>query len=370
MKSWEQQQAIIIRAAQEAGIDPSAALAIAERESNFNPNEGGKGTIRGMYQMTGKLRQEYGIGDSKDPETQARGWAIFFKDNKGEMARVLGRDPTDAEGYLGHHFGAVKAARMMRMDPNTPVDQVFSPYEMQGNPHIARAGTVGNLNASVMADINQRQTKFGGGGESQDLSEFGTLANEQPSNGPAKINMGASDGPNAFIVHHTGGRGDPANVVADWRANRPGVGAQYIMDRDGVIHDTAAEYGYGGHGHMITGSGAGAGLHNGNTVGMEVVARDNNDVTPAQIAAGHAFIQKNYPNTPVYGHGEVNPGHREADEGMGIVNSVRGERAHPVDLSPYGTVASEGPDPEPQPQPSAPVAQGAPDLASLGTPVA
>ena len=63
-------------------------------------------------------------------ETQAQGWAAFFKDNKGEMARVLGRDPTDAEGYLGHHFGSVRAARMMKMDPNTPVDEVFTPQEM------------------------------------------------------------------------------------------------------------------------------------------------------------------------------------------------------------------------------------------------
>lgn len=97
----------------------------------------------------------------------------FIKDTKGEMARVLGRDPSDAETYAGHHFGSVRAARMMKMDPNTPVDQVFSPTEMALNPHFAKAGTVGNLNASVTSDITRRQARFGGA-EAPDLAEFGT----------------------------------------------------------------------------------------------------------------------------------------------------------------------------------------------------
>lgn len=171
MNSQAQREAII-RAAGEAGIDPSAALAIAERESNFDPNARSSKTIHGMFQMTGGLRRQYGIGDSNDPYQQAKGWAAFFKDNKGEMARVLGRDPTDAEGYAGHHFGSVRAARMMKMDPSTPVDAVFTPNEMQQNPHFAKAGSVGNLLSSVTADIGRRQAKFGG--DVPDLAEFGT----------------------------------------------------------------------------------------------------------------------------------------------------------------------------------------------------
>jgi hypothetical protein len=128
-------------------------------------------------------------------------------------------------------------------------------------------------------------------------------------------------------MHHTGGRGDPTNVVADWRAHRPGIGTQYIMDREGHIHDVRAEYGYGGTGNIITGSGVGRGLNNSNIVGMEVVARDDRDVTPAQVAAAQDFIARNYPGTPVFGHGEVNPGHREASEGMMIVNAIRRQRA-------------------------------------------
>jgi hypothetical protein len=40
------------------------------------------------------------------------------------------------------------------------------------------------------------------------------------------------------------------------------------------------------------------------------------------------FIRENYPSTPVFGHGEVNPGHKEADEGMAIVNAIRQERSN------------------------------------------
>ena len=189
MPAGDRQQAIV-RAAREQGIDPSAALAIAERESNFDPSARSSKTIRGMFQMRGDLRHQYGVGDSDDPYAQATGWGKFFKANKGEMSRVLGRDPTDAEGYLGHHFGSTRAARMLKMDPATPVDQVFTPNEMSLNPHFGKAGTVGALHSSVTADITKRQAKFGGAGaELPDFAEFGDPVDA--SNPREKIDMGS-----------------------------------------------------------------------------------------------------------------------------------------------------------------------------------
>lgn len=173
----------IERAAGEQGIDPSAALAIAERESNFDPRARSSKTIRGMFQMRGDLRKQYGVGDSLDPYAQAKGWGAFFKDNKAEMARTLGRAPTDAEGYLGHHFGGTRAARMMGMDPTTPVDQVFTREERRLNPHFDKAGTVGALNSTVLADIGKRQAKFGAA--PADYSEAGSPAMDH-SNFPVK----------------------------------------------------------------------------------------------------------------------------------------------------------------------------------------
>jgi hypothetical protein len=165
----------IERAAQEHGVDPAFALAVAERESGGDVNARSSKTIAGIYQMRADLRHQYGVGDSKDAYQQASAWMPFIKDTKATMAKSLGRDPTDAETYGGHHFGAGRAARMLKMDPSTPVDSVFTPSEMAINPHFAKAGTVGNLLGSVTSDINKRRTSFGGGAAAADLdfSQFG-----------------------------------------------------------------------------------------------------------------------------------------------------------------------------------------------------
>lgn len=167
-------RAAIIRAAQEAGIDPATALAFAARESNFNPAARNSKTIRGLFQMRGDLRTKYGVGDSDDPYQQAKGWAAFFRDVKREMGGVLGRDVSDAEAYAGHHFGGRRAARMMAMDPATPLEAVFTPNEIAQNPHFAKAGTVGALTQSVIGDIDRRRTGFGGTTDLADLSHLGT----------------------------------------------------------------------------------------------------------------------------------------------------------------------------------------------------
>lgn len=134
--------------------------------------------------------------------------------------------------------------------------------------------------------------------------------------------------PQAFIMHHTGGRGDAQGVVNTLQQR--GLGVQYVMDREGVIHHIG---GPGAANIMpesryrqtpITGKEF---LTNRNIVGMEVIASNDRDVTAKQVAAAQAFIAKNYPNTPVFGHGEVNPGHKEADEGRKIVSAIRMQRA-------------------------------------------
>ena len=162
----------IIRATIDAGIPASQALAWADRESGFNPNAKNSKTIYGLYQMRGDLRHKHGAGDSDDPYLQTRGFASHLGDLKKEMRSVLGRDPTAEESYLGHHFGGVRAAQMLRSGA-APVDQVFSPQELAQNPHIAKAGDTQGLMASTMADIKRRQDKFRGADE--DFSMFGRV---------------------------------------------------------------------------------------------------------------------------------------------------------------------------------------------------
>lgn len=196
-------QAAVVQAAKEAGVDPAYALAIAERESNFNPQAKSSKTIRGLYQMKGDLRQKYGVGDSQEPIDQARGWMKSLPDIKSDMKSVLGRDPTDQEAYLGHHYGAKRAARTLTMDPSTPVDAIFTPQEMAANPHFARAGTIGNLNGSVMGDVDKRMAKFGGPNAPSRPAEPATAPAPAPdlsSFGEAIGADGAGDGAGAVTA--------------------------------------------------------------------------------------------------------------------------------------------------------------------------
>lgn len=138
---------------------------------------------------------------------------------------------------------------------------------------------------------------------------------------PAPGDADSRDGqPSAFIMHHTGGRGTVEGVQNTLRQR--GLGVQYIMDRDGNIVNA------GGSSHMMPGWGPlGTGLSNRNTHGMEIIAKNDSDVTPDQVAAAKKFIAERYAKTPVFGHGQVNPGHKEATEGMSVVNAINEERA-------------------------------------------
>ena len=159
---------------------------------------------------------------------------------------------------------------------------------------------------------------------------------------PDPVNAPNGEQPTAFIMHHTAGRGDPASVVNFWQQQGKGYGAQYIMDRNGVVHDTRKEFGYGGSNEILNGAGQYKNLNNQNVVGMEIVANDDSDVTDAQKQAAAKFIQASYPNTPVYGHGQVNPGHKEATEGLGAVNAVLASRGQPL-VQPDSATASAVP---------------------------
>lgn len=152
----------VVEEAQAAGLDPSFALAVAERESDFNPSAKASKTIRGIFQMSGPLREKYGHGDSLDPRVQTRAFAAYIKDLKSDLEKRLGRAPTDRETYLGHHFGPGRAARLAagQVAPQTPTNQLFTPIEMAANPHFARAGTAGALTNSIYSDMGTRQSKF------------------------------------------------------------------------------------------------------------------------------------------------------------------------------------------------------------------
>ena len=171
----------ITRAASEGGVDPAFALAVADRESGGHhdwndPGAHSSKTIFGLFQMRGDLRSQYGVGNSSDPYTQAKGWTAFIGDQKAQMASALGRDPTNNELYFAHHFGTERAIQMINgtTPASTSVADVFSPNERANNPHFDKAGTTGNLMTSIGADMDRRTAQFGGASTSSpDFASFG-----------------------------------------------------------------------------------------------------------------------------------------------------------------------------------------------------
>lgn len=187
----------IIRAAQEHGIDPSYALAVAERESKFNPNARASKSIYGLFQMSGALRNKYGSGDSSDPYEQARAFSAFTKDLQGDMASRIGRQPSPQETYLGHYWGGGRASRMLTsVHPETPTSELFTPNELSQNPGLVRAKTAGALISSTMGDIGRRQAKYGGQGQPAagfDSATFGEPASFDSSQWGELDTVGSGD---------------------------------------------------------------------------------------------------------------------------------------------------------------------------------
>lgn len=206
----------ITRAAQEQGIDPSFALAVAQRESNFNPNARASRSMYGLFQVSGPLRAQYGIGDSSDPYTQASGWGHFINDTRKDLTQRLGRDPTNEETYLAHYFGTGRAARLIsgQVPPSADVRDVFTPQEIQANPEIAKAGTVGTLVANVEGDIGGRIGKFGGQGTSM-------YTNVHSGAGPDFASFGQPQGGDQTAAGAGAPREQPVDFAALGAAQTP-----------------------------------------------------------------------------------------------------------------------------------------------------
>ncbi|MFK5596838.1 peptidoglycan recognition family protein [Methylobacterium sp. HMF5984] len=150
----------------------------------------------------------------------------------------------------------------------------------------------------------------------------------------AKYRRGQLSTPQGLIIHHTAGGSTPSSIMNT--LNQRGLGVQYVMDRDGVVYRTLPDGAKGAH--MLPGSkfenSANRNLNNSNAIGIEIIAKNNKDLTPAQMKASQSFIndmQTKYPSigNNIYGHGEVNPGHKEADEGMGPVSAYRAASGAP-----------------------------------------
>ena len=286
----EERAAYIREAARKRGIDPETALRVAQSEG-FNDYTGDQGRSFGDWQLftgggLGNVAQDQGI-DVRDPRT----W-------KEQTEFAL--DHAAKNGW-GPWHGARRAG--------------IGDWQGIG----AANPPAGTIDLSGMATRRRR---------------------------------GPLDDVEGFVVHHTGGRGDAAGVLGT--LNCRGLGVQWVIGRDGRRYQTLPDGERGAHMRPSDQfpDATRPDLSNRNTVGVEVIAKDDKDVTPAQIEASKRLfddVRKRWPKAQVYGHGELNPGHKQETEGKTIRDAIREGLIPPTQAK-----APEPPAPSLPPIPSAP----------------
>lgn len=129
-----------------------------------------------------------------------------------------------------------------------------------------------------------------------------------------------------FIVHHTAGRGtcdSTMNTLNNRKNKKTGkvfsLGVQWIVDREGNLCQALPLNSVGFH--ILPSL---LGPTNMNSQGVEVVGSDDNDVLPEQGVTVLKLVKKlGISPSQIYGHGEVNPGHKAATEGKTIKEFIQ-----------------------------------------------
>lgn len=135
-----------------------------------------------------------------------------------------------------------------------------------------------------------------------------------------RFDFGDLQSRDGFIIHHTAGRGTAADVLRTFeRRNFP---AHFIIDRDGNVYQTLGINKQGQH--TKTGKGKQySHLSNANTHGVEIIAKDDDDILDVQVQATIRLAKYlGYKPYQVFSHGEINP-HKSAFEGKKVVSKIR-----------------------------------------------
>lgn len=135
-----------------------------------------------------------------------------------------------------------------------------------------------------------------------------------------RFDFGDLQSRDGFIIHHTAGRGTAADVLRTFeRRNFP---AHFIIDRDGNVYQTLGINKQGQH--TKTGKGKQySHLSNANTHGVEIIAKDDDDILDVQVQATMRLAKYlGYKPYQVFSHGEINP-HKSAFEGKKVVSKIR-----------------------------------------------
>jgi len=115
-----------------------------------------------------------------------------------------------------------------------------------------------------------------------------------------------------FIFHHTAGRGTPTDVIkvlnCRKRPNKkPGcmiLGVQFIIDREGKVYKGLPDGSSGGH--VVRGGKGPTDVTNSNSMGVEIIAKEDKDVLIKQCKSALLLVKdQGFSLNQILGHGEV-----------------------------------------------------------------
>lgn len=142
--------------AQERGVDPELALAIAKAESGLRPQiKNPKSSAHGLFQIVDDTWKQYG-GDPKkrkDVNENIRIGLEILADNQQALAATLGRAPRPGELYAGHFFGKAGAQRVLTANPDAPVSSVVSARVLKANPELLQGKSVSQALFALSAKV-------------------------------------------------------------------------------------------------------------------------------------------------------------------------------------------------------------------------
>lgn len=133
-------------------------------------------------------------------------------------------------------------------------------------------------------------------------------------------NFGEMSQPNALVVHHTAGGGDRDGVINTFKER--GFPAHFIIERDGKIVQVL---GINQKGQHTKPAQDGSDISNSNSWGVEIIAKDDSDVTPTQVQAAikltNLLETHGLKRDRIVGHGQINS-HKQATEGKTVLDTI------------------------------------------------
>jgi hypothetical protein len=153
--------AAIKRASDMTGVDFGYMMAMAEKESGFNPNAKAKtSSASGLYQMINStwaaMVEKYGakynvtIGQVFDPQANALMAALFTRDNKAYLQRRGIANPSNTALYIAHFLGPGGSVPMLKGAPDGSAVETAGAKAASANKSIFYNGSSERTNRQVI----------------------------------------------------------------------------------------------------------------------------------------------------------------------------------------------------------------------------